>query len=283
MIASVPLWVVLMRLGAGERLPARPSPASASGSSAWRCCCGLRAARPRSASRSASSRRSCGRSARSFGAARDAEGRVCGDDLGDARGGVAMLPFGLVDIGSVAPSTESILAWIYLVTIGSVVGFTAYTWLLANAPLGDRLDVRVGEPGRRDPARSPLPRRAAELTDPDRRSDRRRVGCGRRATASLPRRRRSRKACARRTRPGRRCPSGAGARPPRGGPRRRSRRVSSLTYIATNLSAVSRRCLGRTAARRPSPRRGSRARRGSPRRARRRRRRAGRRGRGAPR
>ena len=28
------------------------------------------------------------------------------------------------------------LAWLYLVTIGSVVGYTAYTWLLANAPLG---------------------------------------------------------------------------------------------------------------------------------------------------
>ena len=39
-------------------------------------------------------------------------------------------------VGSFSPSTGSILAWIYLVTIGSVVGYTAYTWLLANAPLG---------------------------------------------------------------------------------------------------------------------------------------------------
>ena len=37
--------------------------------------------------------------------------------------------------GSVTPSTASILAWVYLVTIGSVVGYTAYTWLLHNAPL----------------------------------------------------------------------------------------------------------------------------------------------------
>jgi drug/metabolite transporter (DMT)-like permease len=36
---------------------------------------------------------------------------------------------------SFSPSTSSVLAWIYLVTIGSVVGFTAYTWLLAHAPL----------------------------------------------------------------------------------------------------------------------------------------------------
>ncbi len=50
-------------------------------------------------------------------------------------GGVLMLPFGLTSAGSVSPSTSSILAWIYLVTIGSVVGYTAYTWLLANAPL----------------------------------------------------------------------------------------------------------------------------------------------------
>jgi drug/metabolite transporter (DMT)-like permease len=51
-------------------------------------------------------------------------------------GGVAMLPFGLLSVGSVSPSTSSMLAWLYLVTIGSVVGYTAYTWLLTNAPLG---------------------------------------------------------------------------------------------------------------------------------------------------
>ena len=47
-----------------------------------------------------------------------------------------MLPIGLTQAGSFSPSTSSILAWLYLVTIGSVVGYTAYTWLLANAPLG---------------------------------------------------------------------------------------------------------------------------------------------------
>jgi drug/metabolite transporter (DMT)-like permease len=35
-----------------------------------------------------------------------------------------------------APSTQSIIGWIYLVTFGSIVGYTAYVWLLANAPLG---------------------------------------------------------------------------------------------------------------------------------------------------
>jgi len=51
-------------------------------------------------------------------------------------GGFAMLPAGIVATGSFSPSASSLLAWLYLVTIGSVVGFTAYTWLLANAPLG---------------------------------------------------------------------------------------------------------------------------------------------------
>jgi drug/metabolite transporter (DMT)-like permease len=51
-------------------------------------------------------------------------------------GGVVMLPFGLSEVGSLSISTGSALAWLYLVTIGSVVGFTAYTWLLARAPLG---------------------------------------------------------------------------------------------------------------------------------------------------
>ena len=51
-------------------------------------------------------------------------------------GGFMMLPIGLTQAGSFSPSTSSLLAWLYLVTIGSVVGYTAYTWLLANAPLG---------------------------------------------------------------------------------------------------------------------------------------------------
>jgi drug/metabolite transporter (DMT)-like permease len=51
-------------------------------------------------------------------------------------GGFMMLPIGLWQAGSLSPSTSSVFAWIYLVTIGSVVGYTAYTWLLANAPLG---------------------------------------------------------------------------------------------------------------------------------------------------
>ncbi len=51
-------------------------------------------------------------------------------------GGLLMLPLGLVNAGSASPSLTSILGWVYLVVFGSVIGYTAYTWLLANAPLG---------------------------------------------------------------------------------------------------------------------------------------------------
>ena len=51
-------------------------------------------------------------------------------------GGVLMLPAGIATAGSFTPSAWSLVAWLYLVTFGSVVGYTAYVWLLANAPLG---------------------------------------------------------------------------------------------------------------------------------------------------
>jgi drug/metabolite transporter (DMT)-like permease len=51
-------------------------------------------------------------------------------------GGLVMLPLALATADSLSPSWSSALAWLYLVTIGSVVGYTAYTWLLAHAPLG---------------------------------------------------------------------------------------------------------------------------------------------------
>jgi drug/metabolite transporter (DMT)-like permease len=50
-------------------------------------------------------------------------------------GGVAMLPIGLATMESFSPSLSSVVAWLYLVTVGSVVGYTAYTWLLHHAPL----------------------------------------------------------------------------------------------------------------------------------------------------
>jgi drug/metabolite transporter (DMT)-like permease len=50
-------------------------------------------------------------------------------------GGLLMLVPGLFTVHAFAPSGASIAAWVYLVTFGSIVGYSAYVWLLANAPL----------------------------------------------------------------------------------------------------------------------------------------------------
>ena len=51
-------------------------------------------------------------------------------------GGLVLLPLGLA--ASPHPSefsTRSLLGWLYLVVFGAIVGYTAYVWLLAHAPL----------------------------------------------------------------------------------------------------------------------------------------------------
>ena len=51
-------------------------------------------------------------------------------------GGFVMLPFALFTLHHFSPAWSSVAGWIYLVTFGSIIGYTAYVWLLANAPLG---------------------------------------------------------------------------------------------------------------------------------------------------
>jgi drug/metabolite transporter (DMT)-like permease len=51
-------------------------------------------------------------------------------------GGLVMLPISLFTLHGFSPSLASVLGWVYLVLFGSIVGYTAYVWLLANAPLG---------------------------------------------------------------------------------------------------------------------------------------------------
>ncbi|TQK69813.1 EamA family transporter [Nocardioides sp. SLBN-35] len=54
-------------------------------------------------------------------------------------GGVMMVALGLAVGESPTPfayDARTWLAWLYLVVIGSMVGFSAYVWLLANAPIG---------------------------------------------------------------------------------------------------------------------------------------------------
>lgn len=53
-------------------------------------------------------------------------------------GGAILLPIGALathpHFGAI--SARSAFGWVYLVTFGSIVGYTAYVWLLDNAPIG---------------------------------------------------------------------------------------------------------------------------------------------------
>jgi drug/metabolite transporter (DMT)-like permease len=50
-------------------------------------------------------------------------------------GGLLMLVSALLTVHAFSPSSASIAAWAYLVIFGSIVAYSAYVWLLANAPL----------------------------------------------------------------------------------------------------------------------------------------------------
>jgi drug/metabolite transporter (DMT)-like permease len=50
-------------------------------------------------------------------------------------GGLIMFVPSLFTLHHFAPSGGSIAGWVYLVIFGSLVGYTAYVWLLANAPI----------------------------------------------------------------------------------------------------------------------------------------------------
>ena len=136
-IASVPLWVVLLRLAWGERLRGATLAGVGVGF------VGVAVLLRPSGATTALGAGLCLLSAvmwsvGSFAAARVTmpENPFTATTYEMLAGGLLMLPIGLVTMGSFSPSTSSILAWIYLVTIGSVIGYTAYTWLLHHAPLG---------------------------------------------------------------------------------------------------------------------------------------------------
>jgi drug/metabolite transporter (DMT)-like permease len=55
-------------------------------------------------------------------------------------GGAGMLAVGLLageagDVDAAAFSTDSVIAFVYLITAGSLLAFTAFVWLLQNAPV----------------------------------------------------------------------------------------------------------------------------------------------------
>ena len=51
-------------------------------------------------------------------------------------GGLVLLPISAFTVHHFSPSAASLAGWAYLVVFGSLVGYTAFVWLLANAPLG---------------------------------------------------------------------------------------------------------------------------------------------------
>ena len=136
-IASVPLWVVVLRLAGHERLP---WPALAGVGVGF---AGVAVLAQPSGGATAGGIGLCLLSAIMWSLGSVLSARVTMPDDPFAAtafemlaGGLVMLPISLFTLHGFSPSTASILGWIYLVTFGSIVGYTAYVWLLANAPLG---------------------------------------------------------------------------------------------------------------------------------------------------
>ena len=143
-ISSVPLWVVLCDASRESGSHGSRSRASAWGSAASRSCCCPAAATDSGkpigfflvvlaafswASGSFISRR-----------VPLASNALLSTSVQMAGGGLTMLVLGLVlgEAGDVHPgsfSTDSLLAFAYLVFIGSLIAYTAYVWLLQNAPI----------------------------------------------------------------------------------------------------------------------------------------------------
>jgi drug/metabolite transporter (DMT)-like permease len=136
-IASVPLWVIVLRLATGERLPGTAIGAVVLGFT------GVAVLLRPSGGATVVGVFMCVLSAVMWSLGSVLSRRLplppapfaatAYEMLG---GGLVMLPPALATADSLSPSWSSALAWLYLVTIGSVVGYTAYTWLLAHAPLG---------------------------------------------------------------------------------------------------------------------------------------------------
>jgi len=136
-IASVPLWVAVLRLAGRERLPwqvlagvgvgfagvavlAQPS----GGARAWGIALCVLSALMWSSGSFLSAR---------LPMPADPFAATTYEML---TGGILMFVPSLFTLHAFSPSLHSILGWIYLVVFGSIVGYTAYVWLLANAPLG---------------------------------------------------------------------------------------------------------------------------------------------------
>ena len=91
---------------------------------------------------------------------------------------------------------DSVLAWAYLVVMGSLVGFTAYAWLLAVAPISLVVTHQYVNPLVAIALGMAVPRRAAEPVGARRRGAGDRCGLRRDPRAEFPRKARRRPASA---------------------------------------------------------------------------------------
>jgi drug/metabolite transporter (DMT)-like permease len=138
-VGSVPLWVVLLRTSTGDRPPraslagvlvgfaglallVRPS----AGAPLWALLLCLCSAVMWATGSFVSSR---------LPLPRDSFAATAYEMLA---GGAIMLPIGLATTHPHPSefSARSIGGWLYLVSFGSIIGYTAYVWLLDNAPIG---------------------------------------------------------------------------------------------------------------------------------------------------
>jgi drug/metabolite transporter (DMT)-like permease len=136
-IASVPLWVVLLRLLAHERLPGAVVAGVLVGFA------GVAVLLRPTGGATALGLALCVVSALMWATGSFLSGRlplprdpIAATSYEMLCGGAVMLPLGLTAVGDLHVSGRSAAAWIYLVVFGSLVAYTAYVWLLAHAPLG---------------------------------------------------------------------------------------------------------------------------------------------------
>ena len=136
-IASVPLWVVLLRLLAHERLPAAVVAGVLVGFA------GVAVLLRPSGGATALGLALCVVSALMWATGSFLSGRlplprdpIAATSYEMLCGGAVMLPLGLTAVGDLHVSGRSAAAWLYLVVFGSLVAYTAYVWLLAHVPLG---------------------------------------------------------------------------------------------------------------------------------------------------
>jgi drug/metabolite transporter (DMT)-like permease len=138
-IGSVPLWIVLMRSVSGDR----PPPVALAGVAVGFCGLAL-LVRPSGGAPLWGLLLVVG-SALMWATGSFLASRLTLPNDGFAATSIEMLAGGLIllpiGLATTSPhfsdfSGRSIFGWFYLVTFGSIVGYTAYVWLLDNAPLG---------------------------------------------------------------------------------------------------------------------------------------------------